>query len=788
MASLSILKEEAINAHINVVKLQANTFSDHLDQSVNSLDLMFNSQATLWSLHQNKESLHKQFVALLKNTPHIRSINLLENNRVVLSSNPNNLNVSIELSNFYPKPFFNQSVLRIGSVFQGRDLNELTLNDPAASAFSNTLNFIPIIKKIQFNNKSYHLLVALNPDYFLNKYLSNVEPFTHIDILRLDDTILASTNNKTNWLNTIKTNSVLSEAKERNSASGIASFENEEYIVAYSLSKNFPLNIAVRTHAKECLKGWENKRYDFFIITTLIVVICIFLVLFLLFLYTKAYTKEIQRHKEQIKNDKKFRVLFESKHFISAIIQKDGSIKELNQKALSILNQHFNQLSNISFWNLPCFNETDKEWLKEIITNYHSEQHIQKELTITNALQEEIIIDFMIIPIDISNANELVLLSSDITQRKKYEYQIKEGYTVFQNTHDGIVITDKNARIINVNKAFETYSGYSLEEVLYKNPNILKSDQHPPSFYTAFWNKLIQDGFWEGELINKKKNGEFWSEWLTINTVYDEKGDVQNYIGVFHDITLQKEHEKELKQKEDIIIQQSKMASMGEMIENIAHQWRQPLSVISTIATGIQLKHDYGMFDEQEVLNDLKSINISVQFLSQTIDDFRSFLTKTKIKKLFKLNEAVDKALNIMQSKFKNRGIHIITNLQELQSNGFENELVQVFLNLLSNSKDAFETRNIEQKYIFIDAYHENGQNIIIFKDSAGGIPNDIIEKVFNPYFTTKHQSQGTGIGLYMSKQIISNHLNGTLSVSNISFDYNYEILSGACFKIILND
>jgi PAS domain S-box-containing protein len=439
------------------------------------------------------------------------------------------------------------------------------------------------------------------------------------------------------------------------------------------------------------------------------------------------------------------------------------------------------------FWNLFCFSPEDKLWLQKVILNYKKGQVIQKELSITDGHGNDIIIEFMVVPIDSDEINELVLLGSDITQRKKYEYQIKEAYTVFQNTHDGIVITDKDARIMNANKAFEKCSGYTRKEVIHQNPNILKSGVHDKAFYQAFWEKLKKDGFWEGELINKKKNGDLWSEWLTINTVWDEKGEVQNYIGVFHDTTAQKSHEKELRQKEDMLMQQAKMASMGEMIENIAHQWRQPLSVISTISTGIQLKHEYGIFDEQEVLNDLKSINSSAQYLSHTIDDFRNFLTKTKIKKIFKLNLALEKALNILQSKFKNREIHIIKNIEDLECNGFENELIQVFLNLLNNSKDAFESTHIEEKYIFIDGYEEKGKIIIFFKDTAGGIPQNIIDKIFDPYFTTKHQSQGTGIGLYMSRQIISNHLEGELSVSNVMFEYNGKNHLGACFKIVLN-
>ena len=786
MASLSVLKEEAVNANIRLVKLQANTFSENLTQTINTLDVLFNSLTSILSIPQEQKSLEEQLDAILKNNPHIRSLNLLEKNRIVLSSNPKNVNVTLNIQEFYPQPFFNQSLLRVGTVFIGRDFYDTKEHDTTLSARLTQPTFIPIIKKILLETKEYHILVALNPDYFINAYASKLEPHTFVDILRLDDTLLATSQENLKLCVKCETNAILLNSKEQNSASGITLLHEEKYIIAYSLTHNYPFNISVRTKYEESLKGWENKRYDFFIITTAIVIVCVILVLFLLFLYTSKHKEEIKRHKQQIKNQKKFQVLFENNHFLSAIVNCEGTIKEINHHALQMLKQKYEEVINTTFWNLFCFTQEDKQWLENTILNYEKNQKIFKELTLTNGDKETLIVELMIFPIEVDDNKELVLLASDITQRKQYEYTIKEAYTVFQNTHDGILVTDKHANIINANKAFERCSGFTLNEVFNHNPNILKSGLHDADFYAIFWEKLKNDGFWEGELINKKKNGEFWSEWLTINAVYDENHEIKNYIGVFHDTTAQKNHERELKEKEDILMQQSKMASMGEMIENIAHQWRQPLSVISTIATGIQLKHEYGIFDEKEVLEELKSINTSAQYLSHTIDDFRNFLIKTKIKKIFKLSSAVDKALNIIQSKFKNREIEVIKNMENLECNGFENELIQVFLNLLNNSKDAFENTQIEDKYIFIDAYEENGKIIIFFKDTAGGISPEVIGKIFDPYFTTKHATQGTGIGLYMSKQIISNHLDGILTVSNTMFEYKGKKHMGACFKIVL--
>jgi PAS domain S-box-containing protein len=790
MLSLSVLKEEAVNANIRLVKLQAHTFSADLTQTINHLDLLFNSLTDTLSIPQEREFLVERLDLIVKNNPYIRSLNLLENNTIVLSTNPKNRTKTLDINTFYPKPFFNQSILRVGNVYFGRDVFEVDSIIENRTEFSITRNqptFIPVVKKIILENKTYHLLVNLNPDYFINAYSLKLEANTFVDILRADDTLLASSQENMKLSTSHKTNSILLNAKEHNNASGIVDFENEKYIVAYSLTKIYPFTIVVRSKYNESLKGWESKRYDFFIITTGIVLLCVLLVLYLLFLYTSKHQNEIKQHKQQIKNQKKFQILFENNHFLASIINLEGKIKEINQQALFVLNASEQETLHKTFWELSCFCKEDQKWLQDTIINYDESKNIIKELSIMNGFRETMIIELMIFPIHVEETIELIILSSDITQRKNNEQKIKEAYTVFQNTHDGIIITDKNAKIINANKSFELCSGYKLNEVMNQNPRILKSGMHDEDFYHHLWDKLEKEGFWEGELINKKKTGEYWNEWLTINTVYDENGQIQNYIGVFHDTTTQKQQEKELKEKEEILVQQSKMASMGEMIENIAHQWRQPLSVISTIATGIQLKHEYGLFDEKDVLEELKSINTSAQYLSHTIDDFRNFLIKNKVKKIFKLKDTIEKAQNILKSKFKNREIEVIKDLQDLEYNGFENELIQVFLNLFNNSKDAFESTHVEQKYILIHTYEENGKIVILVKDSAGGIPEEIISKVFDPYFTTKHQTQGTGIGLYMSKQIVTNHLEGSLSVSNIHFTHDGKELYGACFKIVLN-
>ena len=249
---------------------------------------------------------------------------------------------------------------------------------------------------------------------------------------------------------------------------------------------------------------------------------------------------------------------------------------------------------------------------------------------------------------------------------------------------------------------------------------------------------------------------------------------------------LVKEKTKELIQKEKILNHQSKMAAMGEMIENIAHQWRQPLSLISTAATGAKIKKDFGTLSDNDFYETMDMINNSTQHLSTTIDDFRNFFNNDKNASTFNINKPIEKVLSLINSKLRNRDIHVIKNTQDVEVTALINEFIQVLINILNNSLDAFEEQNLEKKFIFLDLYKENNSLVLIIKDNAGGIKEELLGRIFEPYFTTKHKSQGTGIGLYMSMEIIKKHMNGDINVSNEEYIYDNIKCKGAQFKIEL--
>ncbi len=249
---------------------------------------------------------------------------------------------------------------------------------------------------------------------------------------------------------------------------------------------------------------------------------------------------------------------------------------------------------------------------------------------------------------------------------------------------------------------------------------------------------------------------------------------------------IKKEVDENLK-KDRLLSQQQKMVSMGQMIENIAHQWRQPLSLITTSVSGLKIKKMLGELDDDFFNKTLDSVINTSQYLSTTIDDFRYFFKPQREKEDFYLEHCCSRTIDLLQANFMENNIKIICNINDVKVNGYETELIQVLINLLNNSKDALESLEDDKKLIFIDITRENKKAVIKIKDNAGGIDEEIVDKIFEPYFTTKHQAQGTGIGLYMCQEIIHKHMNGYIDISNTEFKYNHKIYKGTLAIIILD-
>jgi C4-dicarboxylate-specific signal transduction histidine kinase len=234
---------------------------------------------------------------------------------------------------------------------------------------------------------------------------------------------------------------------------------------------------------------------------------------------------------------------------------------------------------------------------------------------------------------------------------------------------------------------------------------------------------------------------------------------------------------------ERLLVQQSKMAAMGDMMGAIAHQWRQPLNALAITIQDIGLASEYDELTDSYIKDSVDRSMVSIRFMSKTIDDFRDFFKPNKEMVSFGVKKVIENTLSIVSAQLSNLEINIEVEGDDFMVFGYPSEMSQVILNLISNAKDAAldEKQNKGEAHkcrIRINTYIKDDEGVITVSDNGGGVPTSVLERIYEPYFTTKEQGKGTGIGLYMSKIIIDNHMNGRLEAVN-----NHE---GAVFSIIL--
>ena len=379
--------------------------------------------------------------------------------------------------------------------------------------------------------------------------------------------------------------------------------------------------------------------------------------------------------------------------------------------------------------------------------------------------------------IAINSENSLIKYFNEST--KKYNYV---SYMTFNNLSWMIIVKENNNKIdeyiFNVFLVILFIISIIAFIIIMTAKKIVNNIVNPLELLTLNINKFTNDH-------SSKIDGNIRSDYniftiLIKNFKYMQKSIIDNEESLKQQIVQNQ-------QKDKILNEQSKMAAMGEMISNIAHQWRQPLSAISTAATGIIIQKEYNMFEEDKLVKTCSIINDNAQYLSRTIDDFKNFIKGDRTKKIFNLNNNIESFLHLVDSSIKNNQIKIILDLQEdIQIDGYENELIQCLINIFNNAKDALKEKNIGERLIFISTYINEDKTIIKIKDNAGGIQPEVLPHVFEAYFTTKHKSQGTGLGLNMTYNLIVNGMSGNIEVKNITYEYEGNNYSGAEFFISL--
>jgi len=330
--------------------------------------------------------------------------------------------------------------------------------------------------------------------------------------------------------------------------------------------------------------------------------------------------------------------------------------------------------------------------------------------------------------------------------------------------------TDTEGIITFVNDEFCNISGYSRDELIGKNHNIVRHPDVAALKFQTLWDTIKAKNIYKDTVKNLSKDGTTFYVNTTVIPILDENENIKEFIAIRYDVTkemlykeqLQDEIEKN-KIKQKIMLTQARHASLGQMLANVAHQWRQPLTELNLTLFNIEKLSD----NSQEMKEYIFKSEDIIKSMSNTIEDFTNFFTPQREIKSFSIKESMEAALKLLNKKLKKSMVDISTSIEDFNVVGVENELTQVFINIINNSIDAFEQNGVLLRQIDIKLEQKATDIILSIRDNAGGIKRKDIERIFEPYFTTKHQKNGTGLGLFMSKMICEQGMSGDIGVKS---------------------
>jgi PAS domain S-box-containing protein len=379
----------------------------------------------------------------------------------------------------------------------------------------------------------------------------------------------------------------------------------------------------------------------------------------------------------------------------------------------------------------------------------------------------------------------------DITNRKQAEEKNLLLATVVESSDDAIFAKTADGIVTSWNRGAEKIFGYREAEVLGKSVAMLFPSECTEEVLRLHEKVRRGEHIEHYETVSRKKDGELIDMSFTYSPIKDEHGKVVAISCTGRDITARnkaaaalKENERikrelELHEKELLLLRQSRLAAMGEMIGNIAHQWRQPLNTLGLCAQELCMTFRKGEFSYDYLESCVDKMMQTIRYMSKTIDDFRDFTRPEKEKVDFSVREVIDKTVSLQQDTLNAEKIKIeVVGACDPLVTGYPNEFSQVLLNIMMNARDAFLKQTVQNPVIKIELGTEGGRCLVTITDNAGGIPEEIIDKIFDPYFTTKGPEQGTGIGLYMSKTVIEKKIGGSLTARNVA--------GGAQFRIVV--
>jgi len=390
------------------------------------------------------------------------------------------------------------------------------------------------------------------------------------------------------------------------------------------------------------------------------------------------------------------------------------------------------------------------------------------------------------------------IYANDITERKQVEEALVQSEQQFRTLADAIPqlswMANADGGIFWYNQRWYDFTGTTPEQMYGWGWQSVHDPEVLPQVLEQWKASIATEKPFEMVFPLRGSDGVFRTFLTRGMPVSDQDGKIVRWFGTNTDISEQKRVENvlagkklkleelnktleerirqgvdEMRIKDQAMIQQNSRAALGEMINNIAHQWRQPLNLVALIIQSVQLRFESGTLTSEEMNSDIQDVMENIMHMSQTIEDFRNFFKQDKVKQEFLISEAVKRAISLVSASLEYHNIKVEIKIEDDATVfGYKNEYSQVLLNLFSNTCDACTDRTASNCRIFIRIARENECSVLYFRDNCGGIPDDVISKIFEPYFTTRDPDKGTGIGLYMSKMIIEKNMGGHLTSRNV--------------------
>lgn len=540
------LYDSAISNGLEISEMHTRSFEDFVTQNLRIIELAAINSVPQENGPISPKDIEVAFVKTLQRTPVMRSLSLLDEQGVIIaSSNPRNIGLSIVTAPYLPVADPDKLIMRIGTPWAGRDFSDGRELSQQNQSGVDEQTFAPITRKLMIGNRLVTVLVALNTDYVINFMLQKIDLLEGGGkVLRYDGTILLDSDAsfraglfEEQLFHELKLSEIESGRYEIDIGRGIKD------LVSFRASRLYPIVVVTHIHREHALQRWLAE-----VRTLLMVVIPAMLTVSLIaFLYYRRQLVTLRQKAEAERIQRINSTVFESSTEAIMITDIKGDLLSVNNAFVQITGYRADEVigKNPSMLSsgLQDRNFYQKMWASilqngvwqgELINRRKDGRSYDVNLSISASRDSN------------GSLQHYIGIASDITSRKEAEERLKLSASVFSHANEGILITDADGNILDVNEAFCNITGYGREEVIGKNPRILSSGRHDREFYTRMWRNLLDKGVHFGEIWNKRKNGDVYPEMQTISAVRDEHGNIINYVTLFSDITERKQAEDEI--------------------------------------------------------------------------------------------------------------------------------------------------------------------------------------------------------------------------------------------------